>query len=80
MHIYREKIPHRGGGFSASPVAADGKLYLPSEDGDIFIVKAGSDYELIATNDMGELLMASPAMSDKMLYIRAEKHLFAIGH
>ncbi len=80
MHIYREKIPHRGGGFSASPVAADGKLYLSSEDGDIFVVKAGSDYELIATNDMGELLMASPALSEKVLYIRAEHHLFAIGH
>jgi outer membrane protein assembly factor BamB len=77
--VYREKIPHKGGGFSASPVAADGKLYLPSEDGDIFVVKAGPDFEEIATNDMGELLMASPAISDKLLYIRGQYHLFAIG-
>jgi outer membrane protein assembly factor BamB len=77
--IYREKISHRGGGFSASPVAADGKIYLSSEDGDIFIVKAGPNFEEIAKNDMGERLMASPAISDKLLYIRGQHHLFAIG-
>ena len=77
--IYREKIPHKGGGFSASPVAADGKIYLSSEDGDIFVVKAGPNFEKIASNDMGELLMASPAISDKILYVRAQHHLFAIG-
>jgi outer membrane protein assembly factor BamB len=77
--IYREKIPHKGAGFSASPVASDGKIYLSSEDGDVFVVKADPDFELISTNDMGELLMASPAISDKILYIRAQHHLFAIG-
>jgi outer membrane protein assembly factor BamB len=78
-NLYRESIPHKGGGFSASPVAADGKIYISGEDGEVFVVQAGSEYDLIATNDMGELLMASPAISDSMLYIRAEKHLFAIG-
>jgi len=77
--IYRENIPHAGGGFSASPVAADGKIYLPGEDGDIFVVNAGTDSRLIATNNMGELLMATPAISDGMMYVRAEHHLFAIG-
>ena len=37
--VYRQRIPHQGSGFSASPVASDGKIYLPSEDGDIFVVK-----------------------------------------
>jgi len=78
--MYREKLPHRSSGFSGSPVASDGKIFFPSEDGDVFVVKAGPDYELEATNDMGELLMASPAISDKMLYIRARHHVFAIGH
>jgi len=77
--IYRERIPHAGGGFSASPVAADGKIYLPSEDGDIFVVNAGPEFKLIATNNMGELLMATPAISEGMMYVRAEHHLFAIG-
>jgi outer membrane protein assembly factor BamB len=77
--IYRERIPHGGGGFSASPVAADGKLYLPSEDGSVFVVKAGPAFELLSQNPMGQRIMASPALSDGMLYIRAEHHLFAIG-
>lgn len=77
--IYRKSIPHAGGGFSASPVAADGLLYLLGEDGDIFVVNSGSEFKLMATNKMGELLMATPAISKGMIYVRAEHHLFAIG-
>ncbi|MGH7497173.1 MAG: hypothetical protein ACREOO_32890, partial [bacterium] len=77
--LYRQRITHQGGGFSASPVAADGKLFLPSEDGDIFVVKAGPEFELLATNAMGELLMATPAISSGMMFVRTQHHLFAIG-
>jgi len=78
--IYKEKIPHRGGGFSGSPVASDGKLYLPSEDGEVFVVQAGNKFKLLSTNDLGELLMATPAISDSVLYVRAQHHLFAVGN
>jgi len=77
--IYRQRLAHQGGGFSASPVAADGRIYLASEDGDIFVVKAGKDYELLATNPMGQRLMATPALSGGRMFIRAEHDLFAIG-
>ena len=77
--IYRQRLSHKGGGFSASPVAADGKLYLSSEDGEIFIVQTGPEYRLLAQNDLGELLMATPAISAGILYLRAKDHLFAIG-
>ncbi len=77
--IYRERIRHAGSGFSASPVAADGRIYLPSEDGDIFVVDAGREFELVSTNSMGELLMATPALSEGVLYVRTQHHLFAIG-
>jgi outer membrane protein assembly factor BamB len=77
--IYRERLSHQGGGFSASPVAADGKIYLPSEDGGIFVVKAGPHFALLATNQMGELLMATPAISAGMMFVRTQHHLFAIG-
>ncbi len=77
--IYRERISHLGGGFSASPVAADGKIYLPSEDGQIFVVKTGPKFELFAANPMSELLMATPAISAGMMFVRAQRHLFAIG-
>ena len=76
---YRQRIRHAGGGFSASPVAADGKIYLTGEDGDIFVIKAGPEYELVAKNEIGELVMATPALSEGMMYVRAKEHLFAIG-
>lgn len=77
--IYRERIPHQGAGFSASPVAADGRIYLPSEDGDIFVVQAGRQFKLLGRNPMGEPLMATPALAGGMMVVRGEKHLFAIG-
>ncbi len=75
----RRRIPHQGSGFSGSPVAADGLIYLPSEDGDVFVVRAGPELELVAQNSMGELLMSTPAISDGMLFIRAHRHLYAVG-
>ena len=77
--LYRGRIPHQGSGFSASPVAADGVVYLAGEDGDIFAVKAGPEFELLAQNNVGELLMATPALSDGMMFIRAHQHVLAVG-
>jgi outer membrane protein assembly factor BamB len=77
--IYRKRIPHLGSGFSASPVAADGKIYLSNEDGDMVVIGAGREFKHIATNPMGELLMATPALSQGVMYVRAVHHLFAIG-
>ncbi|HXT21209.1 MAG TPA: PQQ-binding-like beta-propeller repeat protein [Thermoanaerobaculia bacterium] len=78
--VYRERIAGgKGVAFTASPVAADGKLYLASEDGEIYVVKAGPKFELLATNPMGEVLMATPAIVDGTILVRARHHLFAIG-
>ncbi len=76
---YQQRIPHQGSGFSGSPVASDGKIYLPSEDGDIFIVKAGDKFEVLGKNSIGQLLMATPAISGGMMFVRGERDLFAIG-
>jgi len=77
--IYRQRLPHLGSGFSASPVAADGKIYLSSEDGEMLVVAAGREFRHVATNSMGELLMATPALSDGVMYVRSARSLFAIG-
>jgi outer membrane protein assembly factor BamB/protein tyrosine phosphatase (PTP) superfamily phosphohydrolase (DUF442 family) len=77
--IYRQRLPVVGSGFSASPVAADGKIYLSNEDGEIMVVSAGEKFNHIATNSMGELLMATPALSDGVMYVRSAGSLFAIG-
>jgi outer membrane protein assembly factor BamB len=77
--IYRQRLERVGSGFSASPVAADGKIYLANEDGDMLVVRAGRTFELIASNSIDELLMATPALSDGVMYVRGVSHLFAIG-
>jgi len=77
--IYRQRLPVVGSGFSASPVASDGKIYLSNEDGEIVVVAAGEKFNHIATNSIGELLMATPALSDGVMYVRSSASLFAIG-
>jgi outer membrane protein assembly factor BamB len=77
--LYRTRIEPAGSGFSASPVAADGKIYLSGEDGDIFVVEAGRTFKPLAVNPMGELLMATPALSGGVMYVRSAQSLFAIG-
>jgi outer membrane protein assembly factor BamB len=77
QRVYQERVG-AGGSFSASPVAADGKLYLSSEDGDVFVVKAGPAFELLASNRVGQVVMATPAISDGTLFIRGLKDVIAI--
>jgi outer membrane protein assembly factor BamB len=68
-----------GGSFSASPVAADGKLYIATEDGDIHVVSAGPGLTPIAKNAMNEVIMATPAIADGLIFVRTMGHLYAIG-
>ena len=77
--VYRQRLPLVGSGFSASPIASDGKLYLSNEDGEILVIAAGEKFAHVATNSMGELLMATPALSDGVMYVRTSASLFAIG-
>lgn len=76
--IYRARVGG-GGAFSASPIAADGRIFMASEDGDVFIVQAGREYRELAKISMGEVVMASPAISDGVLVIRTLGHVFGIG-
>lgn len=68
-----------GGDFSASPVAAEGRIYFQSETGIGYVVKAGKTFELLAKNEMGERSLASPAFADGTIYLRTEGHLWKIG-
>jgi outer membrane protein assembly factor BamB len=76
--LYRQRLPTVGSGFSASPVAADDKIYLSNEDGEMLVIAAGEKFNHLATNSMGELLMATPALSDGVMYVRSSASLFAI--
>jgi outer membrane protein assembly factor BamB len=77
--VYRQRLSEIGSGYSASPVAADGKIYLSSEDGEMLVISAGPTFSHLATNSMGEPIMATPALSDGVMYVRSSRTLFAIG-
>lgn len=65
--------------FTASPIAVGDRLLLTSEDGDTFVVKAGPVHEVVATNPIGEPVYASLAVARGTIFIRGERHLFAIS-
>jgi len=77
--VYREGLSSSSGAFSASTVAADGKIYCTAEKGDVYIVKAGPEFKLLGTNKMNETCMATPAISQGTLFFRTRHHLVAVA-
>ena len=67
------------GGFSASPVAAEGRVYFQNEEGTGFVIQAGRTFRPLAENHLGERSLASYAVTDGALFIRTEQHLWKIG-
>ena len=67
------------GVYTASPVAADGHVYLLNEDGETVVLAAGPDARVVSRNALGERALASPAIAHGRVYIRTDQHLFAIG-
>jgi hypothetical protein len=76
--VYRARVGG-GGSFSASPVAADGRLYFANEDGDVIVARAGRTYEELAKNEMKEVIMTTPAISDGLIVVRTLGHVYGIG-
>jgi outer membrane protein assembly factor BamB len=73
---YRERL---GGSCNSSPIASDGRIYVSNNDGKTFVVQAGIKFEFLATNDLGERITASPAISGDRLIVRTDSHLYCIG-
>ena len=76
--MYQTRLGTGATGFTTSGVAADGKLYYTSEEGDVYVVKPGPQFQLLATNSMEEVCMATPAISEGVLYFRTQAHLVAV--
>jgi outer membrane protein assembly factor BamB len=74
--LYRERL---GGDFNSSPIAGDGRIYLSNNDGRTFVVAAGREFKLLATNELGERITASPAVVSKTIIYRTDSHLYRIG-
>jgi outer membrane protein assembly factor BamB len=65
-------------GFSASPVALDGKVFFTNDDGETYVLKAGREFNLLHVNNLGEQTLASPALVDGKWYFRTASSLVAL--
>ncbi len=77
--IYKARAGGSGNTFSASPWAADGKVYLLSEDGNTFVIEAGDAYKELAKNSVDEMSFASPALAPDVIFLRTQTRLMRIG-
>ena len=76
--IFSEKVGS-GNSYTSSPVVADGIIYIVDNDGVVYSVKAGTEYELLETNRLNEVVMSTPAIVDQYLLIRTAQHVVAIS-
>jgi outer membrane protein assembly factor BamB len=77
--LYQQRLADGRTGFSASAVAGDGKIFYTSEEGSVFVLKAGPVFEQIAENALGETAMATPAISEGALFFRTRTRLIAVA-
>jgi outer membrane protein assembly factor BamB len=68
-----------GGDFFGSPVCVDGRLFCVSTVGDVVVVKAGEQFELLAKNPLRELTHSTPAVAGGKMFIRSSQHLVSVG-
>jgi outer membrane protein assembly factor BamB len=76
--VYKRRLGGAGG-YTASPLASDGRLYFTSEDGEVRVVKAGPEFELLSLNTVSEPCLATPAISDGIFFVRTRSNLYAFG-
>ena len=76
--VKKRRMPKTSGAYVGSLVAGDGKVYISSEDGEVFVLQAESPFELLSTNPMGETLLSTPAISDGVVYFRGRHTLYAV--
>ena len=67
------------GGYYASPIAADGRIYAASDQGTVVVFEAGDTLQVLARSELPEPIMATPAIVDGRIYVRTLSHLFASG-
>ncbi|MEO2197081.1 MAG: PQQ-binding-like beta-propeller repeat protein [bacterium] len=77
--IYSRRRIAVGTGFTASPWAYNGQIFAMSEEGETFVIRAGSDFEVLHTNDLDEFTLATPAIVDASLIIRTHSALYRIA-
>lgn len=74
--IWMKKRIKNYGNYYASPIAAGGYIYVPGENGSIVVIKSGSELEIVSKNDVGDSIVATPAIADNRLFVRSVNQLF----
>ena len=68
-----------GGNYFSSPICVDGKLYNVDRDGEVVVVTASAEYQLLGRNQLGETILSTMAVGNGMLFVRTESHLISLG-
>jgi outer membrane protein assembly factor BamB len=76
---YQQRLADGKSAFTSSPVASNGRIYLASEDGHVYVLEAGPSFKVIAENDMGESVLATPAISEGLLIYRTQSNVIAVA-
>ena len=76
--VYQQRVGS-GGAFTAALVAAAGRIYAASEDGEVYAIKAGAQYELLGKSSIPEKLLPTPALSGDRMFLRGDRHVYAIA-
>ena len=76
---YETRLAGATSAFTASPIANDGRVFIASEDGQVFVIAAGPEFKVLAMNEMSTPVLATPALSDGRLLIRTQDHIMAVG-
>jgi outer membrane protein assembly factor BamB len=79
QRVYRQRVGAGTSGFSSSPVAAGGRLYITDEEGHTYVLALGREYKLVGNAELGETVMATPAVVGGVIYMRGRGHLWALG-
>ena len=77
--IYRQRLGAGKSGFTSSPVAAGGRLYITDEEGHTYVLTLGREYAPVGDADLGETVMATPAVAVGVIYMRGRSHVWALG-
>jgi len=77
--VYQARVADSGATISASPVAANGHVYFTSEEGDVYVVRAGRTFELAGRNPLGDVTFATPAIVTGGLIFRTSSALISVG-
>ena len=80
MHVWTERLDGR---FTASPVVAEGLLYIQNEAGQTLVIRPGQELDIVARNDLGpvdgEIFRSSPAVSEGQIFFRSDRALYCVG-